>query len=55
MLKKRIYVQPISNKADFGWQVLEMNIIEAFITDIRRYGLYVAVHNVIWMIVKGMR
>lgn len=45
-LKKRVYVKPVTAQTEmFGWLTLELNIIEAFRDDRKRYGLRVALLN----------
>ena len=47
MFKKYTYVRPVTNiSTAFGWQVVEMTMPEAFVGDIRSYGLRVALYNV---------
>ncbi len=45
-MKQRVYVKPVTAKTEiFGWLTLELNIIEAFVDDLRRYGVKVAIGN----------
>ena len=45
---KRLYVKPVTNKSGvFGWVVLELTPWEDFLDDWRRYGIFIALQNVI--------
>jgi hypothetical protein len=51
LLKRRIHVYPLDNTlfSDL-WVEAEMNAIQAFFSDRRRYGWHVAVYNLIWIL-----
>ena len=46
-MKKRVYVKPVTTGGYPGWVVLELTTWQSFIDDWRRYGLRVALHNLV--------
>ena len=47
-MKKRVYVKPVSNLTGlFGWITLELNIVQSFLDDLKRYNLFIALKNCI--------
>ena len=50
-MKKRVYVKPVVSGGYPGWTVLELTIWQSFIDDWRRYGLRVALHNLLFPLI----
>jgi len=47
-MKLRVYVMPIShNGLVFDWQVLQLNVIQAFIHDWKAFTFWIAFYNLL--------
>ena len=50
VLQERVYVEPVMpNSEFFGWHHYKANLIQAFIGNLRKFGLWVALYNLVWM------
>ena len=51
--RRRVYVKPVTDAGPMGWVVLALTRWESFVDDCRRFGVRVAVCNLVADIAMG--